>query len=78
MTAMSRSVPPRTTPSVAPRDRPDGVVSGLVSCPECGLPAEIVDRWELDSTEGPLAHVKTLCVRRHWFLLPAEGLPVEP
>jgi hypothetical protein len=42
----------------------------LTSCPECGSPAEITEQFSLGSTSGPVEHVRTACVRRHWFLLP--------
>lgn len=35
---------------------------------------EVLDRFELDSTAGPVEHVKTRCVHRHGFLMPAELL----
>ena len=44
------------------------------SCPECGAPAEITDRVVLESTAGPMEHVRVTCARRHWFLLPVEML----
>lgn len=34
-------------------------------CPECQAPAEVVDRYEQESTSGPVALVATACVRRH-------------
>jgi hypothetical protein len=40
------------------------------TCPECGAPAEITRRSALESTDGPVEHVKLQCVRRHWFLMP--------
>lgn len=43
----------------------------LTSCPECGDVAEVTWRCLVDSTDGPIEHVKILCVRRHWFLQPA-------
>lgn len=51
----------------------------LVDCPECGLPAEIRDRFHLSGTSGPVAHVKTMCAISHVFTLPAErvGLDLE-
>jgi hypothetical protein len=48
------------------------------TCPECGAPAEIVDRGTLTSTSGPLEVVKLHCVRRHWYLLPTASLTVWP
>ena len=47
----------------------------LVVCPECAAPAEVVDRYVLPSTDGPVEHVKVACLARHWFLLPAASLP---
>ena len=44
------------------------------TCPECGAPAEVTDRGVLESTDGPVEHVKLVCVRRHWFLLSVASL----
>ncbi|GAA2904892.1 hypothetical protein GCM10010472_73930 [Pseudonocardia halophobica] len=41
----------------------------LVECPECGQPAEIIDEFRLDSTSGPVEHVKIHCLQRHWFTM---------
>jgi len=30
----------------------------MTSCPECGEPAEIVDRHVLESTDGPIEHAR--------------------
>ncbi len=38
-----------------------------VSCPQCARPAEIIERFTLGSTGGPLDHVKTRCPAGHWF-----------
>ena len=45
----------------------------LTNCPECGAPAEIVDRFVLPSTHGPVEHVKTRCVTGPWFVTPAPA-----
>jgi hypothetical protein len=39
----------------------------LVACPEpgCGATAEIVDRYALGSTDGPVSMVRTRCLGRH-------------
>lgn len=29
----------------------------LVSCPDCGVPAEITERFRLPSTAGPVDHI---------------------
>ncbi|HEX5812480.1 MAG TPA: hypothetical protein VFY38_10285 [Pseudonocardia sp.] len=47
----------------------------LVVCPECAAPAEVVDRYVLPSTDGPVQHVKVQCLSRHWFVLPTAALP---
>jgi hypothetical protein len=44
------------------------------TCPGCGAPAEVTDRDVLESTDGPIEHVRVVCVRRHWFLLSTESL----
>jgi hypothetical protein len=33
----------------------------FVLCPECGLPAEVIDRVTLQSSDGPIEHAKTRC-----------------
>lgn len=48
----------------------------LAVCPECAAPAEVVDRFTLPGTDGPVEHVKVACLARHWFLLPTASLPV--
>ena len=50
----------------------------LVPCPECGRPAEVVDRVTLFSTDGPIDYVKTRCITGRWFTTPAgSGAHVE-
>jgi hypothetical protein len=46
----------------------------LLNCPTCGLPAEITDRFTLAGAPEPVEHVKLMCVRRHWYTLPADVL----
>ncbi len=48
----------------------------LLDCPTCGLPAEITDRFVLDGVPTPVEHVKLVCVKRHWYTLPVDQLPV--
>ena len=50
----------------------------LTSCPECGRPAEIVQRVTFPSTDGPVEHVKTRCITGPWFLVPAADLERGP
>jgi hypothetical protein len=44
----------------------------LLPCPDpvCDAPAEITGSVTFESTQGPVAHVKTQCVRRHIFVMP--------
>ena len=46
----------------------------MTSCPECGEPAEIVDRHVLESTDGPIEHATVLCADRHRFTVLVERL----
>ena len=49
----------------------------FVTCPDsaCHAPAEILDRYPIGSTSGPMEHVRTYCVRRHIFVLPTDRVP---
>jgi hypothetical protein len=42
---------------------------GVIPCPHlvCPAPARVVDRFVLDSTDGPIEHVKTHCHNGHGF-----------
>jgi hypothetical protein len=48
----------------------------LARCPECNLPARIVDRFKLPSTDGALEHVKVVCKEGHWFTPLASDVEV--
>ena len=48
-----------------------------VVCPECDLPAEILDRQTWDSTDGPVGHVHVWCVGGHRFLMPVDSVRPE-
>jgi hypothetical protein len=47
------------------------------TCPEegCGVPAEVVDRRVLESTDGPIEHSCVVCLVGHRFVMPTEMLP---
>ena len=45
-----------------------------IACPHCGAPAQITERFWLDSTAGPVEHLKTGCVNNHWLTPLAETL----
>lgn len=49
----------------------------IVACAECGLPAEVVDRAVVASTSGPVEIVRTLCVRRHWYMMADSVAPLR-
>ena len=49
-----------------------------IPCPQCGAPAQITERFWLDSTDGPVEHVKTGCERGHWFTPTVESLHLRP
>jgi hypothetical protein len=46
----------------------------ITDCPTCGAPMEVLQWPSVGGTSGPVAMVKTLCLRRHWFLMPREML----
>lgn len=44
----------------------------IVTCPECSMTATLQRADRLESTDGPVDHVRITCVNRHWFLMPAD------
>jgi hypothetical protein len=53
----------------------------IVGCPECGQPAEVLDRFVLASTDGPTEHMRLRCLAGHPLMLPVDALdraPVSP
>lgn len=55
-------------------DRIDLPSLELVGCPKCDQPAEIAGRIVLESTGGPIEHVKIRCLFGHGFVMPLELL----
>jgi hypothetical protein len=49
----------------------------LISCPDCELPAEVVDWFSLDSTDGPVDHVALGCIDGHHFRMALDRLPAD-
>lgn len=45
-----------------------------VWCPECSMPAEIVWRRQLASTDGRVEHAALHCLAQHMLLMPTSGL----
>lgn len=46
----------------------------ICDCSECGLPADVEDAGLIESTDGDVHHVKTMCPAGHWFFMPADML----
>ena len=48
----------------------------IAACPdpECGAPAEIIPWAVAGSTSGPVPQMRTLCVNKHRYHLPATWL----
>lgn len=55
-------------------ETPETITLDVVGCPECAAPAEVVDRFVLESTAGPLEHAVVACARRHRFTVLVERL----
>ena len=43
-------------------------------CPQCDQPALVTDRFVLESTDGPIEHLRTLCLTGHRFMLSTDML----
>ncbi|MGH3815446.1 MAG: hypothetical protein ACRDUV_23850 [Pseudonocardiaceae bacterium] len=50
----------------------------VVACPECSMTAALQRGDRVESTDGPVDHVRITCVNRHWFLMPADMLNERP
>ena|SRR5215469_10975051 len=61
----------------ASRHESRGVIQSLTACPQCGLPAEITERFLLNSTDGPVEHLCLACVDGHHFRMPADRMSPE-
>jgi hypothetical protein len=59
-------------------DLQDWDMPQLTPCPQCGLPAEIRERFRLQSTDGPVDHVAVGCVDGHHFRMAEDRLPAAP
>ena len=52
----------------------------LITCPEpgCEVPAGVVDRFALASTDGPVELVRTWCLEGHGFTQRVDALAAWP
>ncbi|MBV8539406.1 MAG: hypothetical protein JO364_15620 [Pseudonocardiales bacterium] len=50
----------------------------IVACPECSMTATMQQGNRVESTDGPIDHVRVTCANRHWFLMPADTLNERP
>jgi hypothetical protein len=39
----------------------------IIACPQSGAPAEIAERFWLDSIDGTIQHLQTIGVSKHWL-----------
>jgi hypothetical protein len=44
----------------------------VIPCPQFGVPAEVIQRFWLDPTDGPIQHFQTICLSKHWLMPRAE------
>jgi hypothetical protein len=49
-------------------------MSSVVCCPECDRSATVLDRCVLESTDGPVEHVRIRCAAGHYFFMPTADL----
>lgn len=49
----------------------------VIACPDCGVPAEVTERFSLPSTDGPIQHVSVSCAAGHDVRIAADRLPVQ-
>lgn len=56
------------------------VLPEIIACPEpaCLAPAEVVERFSLASTDGPIEHVKTRCLEGHGLTPRVASLAAWP
>src|SRR5215813_5934471 len=49
----------------------------VISCPDCGVPAEVTERFSLPSTDDPVLHVALSCAAGHHFRMAVDRLPAQ-
>lgn len=47
----------------------------LTACaePDCTMPAEVVETFTLESTDGPVSHIVTCCLVKHHLTVRLES-----
>jgi hypothetical protein len=50
----------------------------LTTCPDCRSIAEVLERFVLEGTDGPVEHARVRCIAGHWFVLRAASLASPP
>ena len=53
------------------------IAQSIITCPSCGLPAELVYRFSRDLGQGPVEHVRTRCILLHFSSVAVEDLQVR-
>lgn len=51
-------------------------IRNWTTCPECGRPAEITYRSSVDSTDGPIEHIRTFCMMGHAYYASVENIRI--
>lgn len=46
----------------------------LFCCPSCGLPAEDIRHFVVESTDGPIEYYHACCIQMHRFTMPASAV----
>ena len=49
----------------------------VISCPDCGVPSEVTERFSLPSTDGPVQHAALSCAAGHHFRMAVDRLPAQ-
>ena len=47
----------------------------VIPCPDCGVPAEVTERFSLPSTDGRVGHVALSCAAGHHYRMAVDRLP---
>jgi hypothetical protein len=50
----------------------------LTTCPDCASIAEVLERFVLEGTDGPVEHARIRCIAGHWFVMRAASLMSPP